>query len=80
METILHILSKYRGENPRWTRHDDDQLRWRDVDTQPSETENADDNIILYVKGKTGLRDVVARTSARCIESLEASANAHRGC
>jgi hypothetical protein len=27
METILHILSKDRGENPRWTRHDDDQIR-----------------------------------------------------
>jgi len=27
METILHILSKGRGENPRWTRHDDDQIR-----------------------------------------------------
>ena len=38
-------------------------LRWRDIDTQPSETENDDDNIILYVKGKTGIRDVVARTS-----------------
>ena len=38
-------------------------LRWRDVDTQPSETEDDDDNIILYVKGKTGIRDVVARTS-----------------
>ena len=25
METILHILSKDRGEKPRWTRHDDDQ-------------------------------------------------------
>lgn len=38
-------------------------LRWRDVDTQPSEAAEADDNIILYVKGKTGFRDVVARTS-----------------
>jgi hypothetical protein len=27
METIPHILSKDRGENPRWTRHDDDQIR-----------------------------------------------------
>ncbi len=27
METILHILSKDRGENPRWMRHDDDQIR-----------------------------------------------------
>ena len=27
METILHILSKDRGENPRWTRHHDDQIR-----------------------------------------------------
>jgi integrase len=38
-------------------------LRWRDVDTQPSEKEGDPDNIILYVKGKTGVRDVVARTS-----------------
>ena len=38
-------------------------LRWRDVDTQPSETEDDPDNIILWVKGKTGIRDVVARTS-----------------
>jgi integrase len=38
-------------------------LRWRDVDTQASETEGGADNVILSVKGKTGLRDVVARTS-----------------
>lgn len=38
-------------------------LRWRDVDTRPSEAEDKDDNVILYVKGKTGVRDVVARTS-----------------
>lgn len=37
-------------------------LRWRDVQTQPSDTEGKDD-VILYVKGKTGVRDVVARTS-----------------
>src|SRR5260370_3055988 len=38
-------------------------LQWRDVDAQPSETEGVDDNIIRYVKGKTGIRDVVARKS-----------------
>jgi hypothetical protein len=27
METILHIRSKDRSENPRWRRHDDDQIR-----------------------------------------------------
>jgi integrase len=38
-------------------------LRWRDVDSEP--TGNPDEvNIILHVKGKTGTREVVARTHA----------------
>ena len=38
-------------------------LRWRDVDSEP--TEKPDEiNIILHVRGKTGAREVVARTSA----------------
>jgi integrase len=37
-------------------------LCWRDIDAEP--TEKSDEfNIILHVKGKTGARDVVARTS-----------------
>lgn len=37
-------------------------LRWRDIDTQPSERADGRDDVILHVKGKTGVRDVVART------------------
>ena len=37
-------------------------LRWRDIDSEP--TDKADEfNIILHVRGKTGAREVVARTS-----------------
>ena len=38
-------------------------LRWSDIDTEP--TDKPDEfNIILHVQGKTGAREVVARTSA----------------
>ena len=37
-------------------------LRWRDIDSEP--TDKPDEfNIILHVRGKTGAREVVARTS-----------------
>ena len=37
-------------------------LRWRDIDTEPTDKAN-EFNIILHVRGKTGAREVVARTS-----------------
>ena len=37
-------------------------LRWRDIDTEPTDKPE-EVNIILRVKGKTGEREVVARTS-----------------
>lgn len=38
------------------------ELRWRDIDSEP--TQKPDQfNIILHVRGKTGAREVVARTS-----------------
>jgi len=36
-------------------------LRWMDVDTEPT-SDNEEANIILHVKGKTGSREVVARS------------------
>jgi integrase len=38
-------------------------LRWRDIDTEPSESSDHD-NVVLSVRGKTGAREVVARTAA----------------
>ena len=37
-------------------------LRWMDVDSEPTE-DNDNPNIILHVSGKTGTREVVARTT-----------------
>ncbi len=39
-------------------------LRWRDIDTERAKDESNPANIILQVKGKTGAREVVARTGA----------------
>lgn len=39
------------------------ELRWRDIDTEPTDDPDTS-NIILHVRGKTGTRDVVARTPA----------------
>lgn len=39
-------------------------LRWQDVDTHPSATSKLSVDVIVSVKGKTGKREVVARTSA----------------